>query len=214
MRLEFGLTLDVFPPSRTNFLVSGRAFLQPGPGEPWPLDFSPLEQELGLAYPERILNETSPAWAQAQLPGWPPPDLARRFDASTMASWLERIGAGRDMVNLFKAAGGSRGGVVGQLMVGAQEVLLQGATSYAHIRGGNENLPARSHPHGPERAVWDYCHGHRAESAIYHRQRARRIRPTHLSSRSCHFGVAAHDSPGDPDPASSSRTERSGDRPG
>ena len=138
---EFGLTLNVFPPSRTNYLVSGRAFLQPTDGEPWPLNLSPQEQLLGPDYPAALLSETSPAWRHADALGWPPANLARQFDPLTMVSWLRNIGAGRDMINLYMAAGGSRSRVCGALIVGAQDVLLENTTSFAHIRGGNENLP-------------------------------------------------------------------------
>ena len=135
---EFRLPTATFPRTRSRFQVGGEAFLQPAPGQPWPLKLRDAEKADPLHYPAATLAGTTPGWGAADVPG---ADLLGKFDALTMVDWLRTTDASPAVIGLFLAANGGRSRENGAVLEGIQEILEEEIRSFSAIRGGNDRLP-------------------------------------------------------------------------
>lgn len=137
---EFKLPTAAFPQVRSRFQVGGKAFLQPPPGKPWPLDLADAERADPLHYPAAALAKGMPGW-RAAAAGDPSAELLKKFDALTVVDWLRKSDASPAVIGLFIAANGGRSRENGAVAEGIQEILEEEIKSFAAIKGGNDRLP-------------------------------------------------------------------------
>jgi monoamine oxidase len=143
---HFGLTLDAFRPAdlRSVYYVRGRRIqVTPGQKVEWPYALTAEERALGVdgmrqKYIWSVLNELG----DATDPGWPSPEILRKYDPINRSDFWRSRGASEEAVALLSLGGiNDRIETWSTLFMLRNHVLNQGLDLYYKIRGGNDLLP-------------------------------------------------------------------------
>ena len=141
----FGLVLDPFKPpnSPSIYYVRGKRIqVLPGQNVQWPFHLTPEERAIGLEgmrqkYVWSMLDEVG----DVTNPGWPPPELLRKYDHINRSDFWRSRGASPEAISLLSLGGiDDRVETWSTLFMLRNQALNRKLERYYKIRGGNDLL--------------------------------------------------------------------------
>ncbi|MFP2931865.1 FAD-dependent oxidoreductase [Pyxidicoccus sp. 3LG] len=137
---ELGLPLVEFDSGEGLYYLKGQRFMH-RQGQPWPLELTPREQELGLGMVKEYIAAHVEEFGDPRVGTFPRPEAVARYDAIPFDRFLQSQGASADWLRLYMSESSSDIPASSTVAGMAYESADRHWERTFHIRGGNEQLP-------------------------------------------------------------------------